>query len=308
MTYNIGGIKEGDFSLQNVISVTRDAQPDILAAQEITEILDLDGNRERQPAMIAEALGYGENYYFGPIVSMREHFHARKALFVEGIFNGWQDWWHGNAVFSRWPFVRLGDRSKPGQPQNIPLYTPLRYQGTRNTDPRGMILARIGRAPFYPYVISTHFTTLLGEHEREGRMNLKANEEAKIMRWKQAQRLLDVISKHLLERGELVFLLGDLNALASELCLSGLLVGEGGFVRLRPENPMPTHSKVSGPVDHILVFAGKRRVEYRCWVVENAQSRGASDHLPVVADLAIYDENSPRYKQLGPGVIPQEVV
>lgn len=306
MTYNIGGVKETGFSLQDVMAVIQKIQPDILSVQEITEILDLDGNWARQPEMIAEALGYGENYFFGPVMSLREHFHARKALFVDGIFNGWQDWQHGNAIFSRWPFARLGDRSKPGRPENIPLYTPLRYQGTRNTDPRGMLLARIGQAPFYPYVISTHFTTLLGEHEREGKMNLKANEEAKIMRWKQAQRLLDVITKHVLEKGELVFLMGDLNAAPSELCLSGLLQGEGNFVRLQPENPIPTHPKISEPVDHILIHAGKRRVEYRCWILEDMQCKRASDHLPVVTDIKIYDENSPRHKELGPGVIREE--
>jgi endonuclease/exonuclease/phosphatase family metal-dependent hydrolase len=169
-----------------------------------------------------------------------------------------------------------------------------------------MALARIHQAPLYPYVISTHFTTLLGEHEREGRMNLKASEEARIMRWRQAQRLLDVTTKHLLEKGELVFLMGDLNATPSELCMSGLVGSEGNFVRLLPENPMPTHPKVSEPVDHILIHVGKQRVEYRCWIMEDTQAKQASDHLPVMADIKIYAENSPRYEELGPGVIREE--
>jgi endonuclease/exonuclease/phosphatase family metal-dependent hydrolase len=306
MTYNIGGLKEARYRLKDVIEVIRSIQPDILAVQEITETVDLDGNWQRVMETIADALGYGHNCYFGPTISMREHFTAKKALFVDGLFNDWQDWWSGNAIYSRWPFVRLGDRSKPGLPQNLPVYIPLQYQGNRDTDPRFVILARIGDGRSFPIVMATHFSTLLGERDPVDPQRSQKKERAETMRWEQCQHMLDLTKRHLLERGELVILMGDLNATPSEACITDLLEKEGGFVRLAPIRSIPTHLKVLEPVDHILVYPGKRRIEYGCWVIDDAFTRKASDHLPVVAGINIYDENSARFRELGPGCINLE--
>lgn len=303
MTYNVGGVKQTEFSIDDVLEVIKNARPDLLAIQEVTERVDLDGNWVRLPSVIAQALGYGDKTFFGPTISMREHFHPKKALFVKGIFGDWKDWWQGNALFSRWPFVRLGDPSRPGQPQNLPLYRPAIYEGSRDTDPRYMILARVGYPALRPFAIATHLTTVIGEHDREDQPGIQNSERARTMRWQQSQRLLETIRSNLLVRDEFVILMGDMNAAASEPCISDLLENEGRFVRLAPVKPVPTHPKLEEPIDHILVHPGNRRVEYKCWVVDNTLARGASDHLPVVADIDIYDRNSLRLRERGPGVI-----
>jgi endonuclease/exonuclease/phosphatase family metal-dependent hydrolase len=307
MTYNIGAVKKAGYSFEGALSIIEENQPDLLAVQESVEMVDLDGMWVRQAVSIADRLGYGNNHYFGAAISMREHFTSKKSLFVDGMFAGWQDWWLGNALVSRWPFVRLGDCTKPGIPQNLPLYRPLRYEGTRDTDPRGMVLGRIDLGPMYPYLIGTHFSTLVGERTHRGRIDLNVREEAHFMRWKQAHRLLDVVQRHLLDKGEIVFLLGDLNAIPGEVCMSDLLEAEGRFVRLIPDNPQPTHPKISEPVDHILVYGGGRRIEYHCWIVDKDECRTASDHLPVVADVEIYNEGSTRARGLGKGVYRKEI-
>ncbi len=285
MTYNIGGGRK-DFgsSLGNIIQVVRDTAPDILVVQEAARYQDADGNWHSsldQTAQVDE-LQVKNHVHFERTLSMREHVHVQKALFVEGIFNDWQDWQQGNAILSRWEFVRMGDASKPGVPRNVPLFQAPRYLGNRDTDPRYALLARVNKPPIFPFVVGTHFTTLVGErgaHSLPGK-----DKQAQSMRIEQARRLLDLLRDHVLEREEIVFLLGDFNAVASEPCISSVLEDEGGFVHLVPtEGPKATHPKVSEPIDHIFMYSGNRLLDYKCWIVDS----GASDHFPVVADVTI---------------------
>jgi endonuclease/exonuclease/phosphatase family metal-dependent hydrolase len=286
MTYNIGGGRR-DFgsSLGKIIQVVQDAAPDVLVVQEATRFQDADGNWHSpldQTAHIGE-LQVKNHVHFGRTLSMREHMHVQKSLFVESIFNDWLDWQQGNAILSQWEFMRLGDPSKPGVPRNVPLYQAPLYQGNRDTDPRYALLARVGKAPIFPFVVGTHLTTLVGErgsHSLPGK-----DEEAQSMRLEQARRLLDLLRVHVLEREEVVFVLGDFNAVASEPCISSVLEGEGGFVHLTPtRGPNYTHPKVpDGPIDHIFMYPRSRLLEYDCWTVDS----GASDHFPVVADVKV---------------------
>ena len=291
MTYNIGGGKE-DFAsaLRSVIEVIKIASPDILVVQEAAEFLDADGVWHSALDHIAQAVDCGKHIHFGPTISMREHMHVKKPLFVHGIFSDWQDWRKGNAILSRWEFVRLGDSSKPGVPWSVPLYRPPLYQGNRDTDPRYALVARINRPVVFPYVVGVHFTTLVAERELEGgpRPLPSRAEEAQVLRLKQARRLLDLLGTHVLERGKVVFLLGDFNAVASEPCIASVLGAEGGFVGLTPANgPVATHSKAPGPIDHILAFPRSRLLAHECWIMDGPVARGASDHLPVVADVRV---------------------
>jgi endonuclease/exonuclease/phosphatase family metal-dependent hydrolase len=287
MTYNIGGARR-DFgsALPDVIKVISEESPDILVVQEATEFQDADGIWHSALARIAEAGEFENHVHFGPTLSMREHMHVGKTRFVQGIFNDWQDWKQGNAILSRAEFVRLGDPSTPGLPRNVPLYVTPLYQGNRDTDPRYALLARVDVAPIFPFVVGVHLTTLVaerGSHPFPGRA-----EEAEILRFKQTRRLLDLLKEHVLAPGEVVFLLGDFNAVASEPCISLVLETEGRFVRLIPSNgEIATHPKMAEPIDHILVYPPSRLVEYQCWIIDNPIARQASDHLPVVADVEV---------------------
>jgi len=287
MTYNIGGGRR-DLASDPVavLEVVRSISPDILVVQEATDHQDADGTWFSDSEQIARAGGFGQHYCFGPTLTMMEHIHVGKSIMVRGLFRDWQDWRQGNAVFCRWGFVRLSDTAQAGAPRNVPLYRPPRYEGNRDTDPRYALLARANRAPSFPFVVGVHLTTLVGERDPDklpGRP-----EQAQSVRTAQTRRLLDLVREHLLQRGELVFLLGDLNATVDEPCIAALLEAEGGFVRLQPDSAsLATHPKVADAIDHILIYPGHRLVEYRCWIADSAIAREASDHLPVVADVTV---------------------
>jgi len=139
-------------------------------------------------------------------------------------------------------------------------------------------------------VIGVHLTTLVSEREGEEdhRLQPESVEVARALRVQQAKRIIALLREDVLAREDVVFLLGDLNAPASEACISDILVEEGGFERLNPANDhVGTHAEVIGPIDHIFVHPGNRLVEYHCWIVDTPLARGASDHLPVVADVTI---------------------
>jgi endonuclease/exonuclease/phosphatase family metal-dependent hydrolase len=288
MTYNLGGGRKDSGSVvSHIIDVIEETSPDILVVQEATEYEDADGIRHSVVDQIDEKVGFGGNWYFGRTLSMRENMHVRRSIMVRGIFSDWKDWRHGNAVFARWRFVRLGDPSKPGTPRNVPIYLPPVYQGDRDTDPRYAVIARVERPPVYPFVVGVHLTTLVAERDKSLDSSPGRSEEARNLRLEQTRRLLDLLREHVLEREVVVFLLGDFNAVASEPCISALEM-EGGFVRLTPsEGPSATYFKITEPIDHILASPSSRLVEYRCWIVDSLAAQQASDHLPVVADVVM---------------------
>ena len=292
MTYNIGGgRKDLGYQPDNAARVIEQVSPDVLAVQEMASYQDADGEWHSLLTRIAQAGDFGDNAHFAPALSMQQDMDVRKGLFVHGLFNDWQDWRQGNALLSRWAFVRLGDPARSGRPRNVPIFRKPLYEGNRDTEPRYALLSRIKTPGLAPFVVGVHLTTLVGEREREGGARPLAGrlEDAQDLRIRQAKRLLTVLKEHVLARGEVVFLLGDFNAPASEPCISSVLIAEGGFTRLIPENEKNgTYPKVDDPIDHILVYPGDRLVEYRCWIVDTPQARGASDHLPVVAEIAMH--------------------
>ncbi|NIV29003.1 MAG: hypothetical protein GWN58_05675 [Anaerolineae bacterium] len=172
----------------------------------------------------------------------------------------------------------------------MPLFRAPLYEGNRDTEPRYALVSRIRLPQLAPYVVGLHLTTLVGERKQKASSHPQSErlEAARAHRVEQTRRLLDLLQKQVLARGEVVFLLGDFNAPASEPCISSVLVEEGGFRRLNPSNDQEsTHPEAIEPIDHILVYPGNRLVEYRCWIVDTPQAREASDHLPVVAEVAI---------------------
>src|SRR4030095_10059944 len=122
MTYNVGGGREDKGSNEKgALKVITSAAPDVLAAQEVAEREDASGRQYRMSTAISRALGRGTRSFVGPTLSMDQHFNVRKALFVDSLFDDWTNWSQGNALFSRWPFVRLGDTRRRGTPRSIPL-------------------------------------------------------------------------------------------------------------------------------------------------------------------------------------------
>jgi endonuclease/exonuclease/phosphatase family metal-dependent hydrolase len=285
MTYNVGSGREnfGTF-VPEVMDTINGLAPDILGTQETTQWIDAEGNGHSIATKIAESSDFGNNYFFGKTLSLKENMQVKKNIIVHGIYMDWEDWAMGNALFSRSGFSRLSDAEKPGSPRNVPLFMPEFYQGTRDTDPRFAIICRVSLPPVNPFVVNTHLTTLLGERRGTRRQIPGRVEESQILRIQQAKRLLDLMAPKISENQPII-LMGDLNADSNEACIATVLEKEGGFMRLVPSNDIPTLPKVEKVVDHILVFPPERVADYKCWVEVNKKSKIASDHLPVVADI-----------------------
>jgi endonuclease/exonuclease/phosphatase family metal-dependent hydrolase len=282
MTYNLGG---GHGDLSAAAQVVREAQPDILALQEAIRVQDVDGRWRSDLDAIAQAFVEPRYAHYEPTLTLAEHLDVTKRPMAQAVFADNLDWQHGNALVSRWPFHRLGNRTVPGTPRMVPLFRPAVYQGDRDTDPRAALIGRVGRAPLYPLVIGLHLTTLVGE--RGERVIAGKPEQAAAMREEQTRRLLTLLKDHALARGEIVFILGDFNAPITEPAIRAVLLGEGGFMALRPQNDLGTHAGLRQPIDHILVYPRARVADVRCQVIDSPLAYRASDHLPVLAEVKI---------------------
>ncbi|NMC15598.1 MAG: hypothetical protein GYA40_02995 [Chloroflexi bacterium] len=288
MTLNLGGgIKNFSGTLETnvnrseaLLALIRKIKPDLLCVQEIAQYVDGDGIKHSMVDLIREGAQFSHAYY-GETLSMKRHMQVRKDLMVEGLFKDWWDWSKGNAVFSRIPFARLSSEKKDGFPRNVPIFQPLTYEGTRDTDPRFAIIARVKQAPF-PYLVNMHLTTLVGE--RGEAPQEKIIQSARELRAEQILRVMDLVEANILKAGLPLILTGDLNANPDEDALSGILEAEKGFMRLVPENPIATHP-FAGEVDHFYISPTGTLREYRCKVIDNDLAHRSSDHLPVVADL-----------------------
>jgi endonuclease/exonuclease/phosphatase family metal-dependent hydrolase len=193
----------------------------------------------------------------------------------------------------------LGDGKKLGSPKNITIYNPKKYLGSRDTEPRYVILSRQKVKSLYTNLICCHLTTLVSE-----RLNintpykkLSANakialqekkEEAELLRVNQAQQIIRTVEKYFKENNSVMFLAGDFNAIKSEPAIESILVGKANFKLLIPENDrVHTHIEAETPIDHIFVYPANRLVDYKCWIIDSKLADAASDHRPIVADIKI---------------------
>ena len=258
-------------------------EPDVLCLQEVSQFVDADGVSHNLVDNLKQPGKY-EHFFYGKTVSMETHMQVKKDMMVEGIFNDWWNWSKGNAILSRIPFSRLSDPQRSGSPRSIPLYQPGIYEGTRDTEPRNAILARFRQLP-YPFIATLHLTTLVGE--RRPRASRNKIGQSHLLRHQQIQRFLDLVRVHILQAEQPLILTGDFNATQDEFCIRKLLEADHQFVHLTSENDVPSHNKVSRPIDHIFFYPRQRLVDYSCRIVDEDLSRRASDHLPVVAELQI---------------------
>jgi endonuclease/exonuclease/phosphatase family metal-dependent hydrolase len=288
MTLNLGGgVKNFDDSLdtpltksQLLTKLIEEIHPDLIGLQEVSQYLDADGKMHSMLRQVQEGSRL-EHRYYGETLSMTRHMMIAKDVMINALFSDWYDWSKGNALLSRYPFSRLSDTRIEGAPRNLPIFQPLTYEGTRNTDPRYVILARLMKAP-YPFILNLHLTTLVGE--RGPRAWQDTIDAARLTRSQQITRVLSLIESHILEKSEPMILMGDFNAPPEEYTLKEMLVSERGFVRLAPEQDISTHES-AGMVDHIFFSPKSRLKGYTCEVVDSDLARQVSDHLPVVADV-----------------------
>lgn len=290
MTLNLGGgvknfagtPEKTTGKTQALVELIEQINPDILGVQEIAQHTDADGSLVSMVERIR--LDADFNYcFYGETLSMKKHMQIKKDLMINGLFNDWWDWSKGNAIFSKLPFCRLGNPAKDGMPRNVPIFQPVAYEGTRDTDPRFVILTRIKQEPF-PYVMNLHLTTLVGE--RGEHVWSEVVDNAKMTRQQQMSRVLGLVEKHVLMEGLPLILMGDFNAQIDEYSLQEMLERDQKFVHLTPAENFSTHTN-AGAVDHIFFFPSRRLVSYEAHIVNTELAHSISDHLPVVADIVI---------------------
>lgn len=290
MTLNLGGgVKnfsgepdETTSKNEALLDLLYELQPDVLCVQEIAQYTDAEGLKHSMVDLIRNGAEYSFHCY-GETLSMKHDMQVKKDLMVNGLFKDWWDWSKGNAVFSRLPFARLGDPNREGVPRNVPIYQPLRYEGTRDTDPRYVIITRLKRSP-YPYLVNLHLTTLVAERGEDKQDAIVA--QAQQLRAEQINRVISLVAENILEKRLPLLLAGDFNANPNEPALEHQLEAEYGFVRLTPFNDIPTHPE-AGAVDHLYFFPTRRLQKFNCQVVVSDLAHRISDHLPVVADVVI---------------------
>ena len=290
MTLNLGGgVKNFTGSPETasgkalaMAELLNEIQPDFLAVQEIAQYIDADGTLHSMVERTKRDGNFDYSFY-GETLSMKKHMQIKKDLMINGLFNDWWDWTKGNAVLSKTAFARLGNSGKEGVPRNIPIFQPLSYEGTRDTDPRYVILSRLKQDPF-PYIINLHLTTLVGE--RGDHVWSEVSDAAKLTRSQQMSRILGLVEQHILLQNQPLILLGDFNAEVSEYSLKNMLERDHNFVHLAPLEKISTHSS-AGVVDHIFFFPAKRLISYEAKVINSPLAHRISDHLPVVADIVI---------------------
>lgn len=290
MTLNLGGgVKNFTGSaeitagkMDSIIQLINQLQPDLLGVQEIAQHTDADGIKHSMMDQIRNGSKFDYTFY-GETLSIKKQLQIKKDLMIKAIFNDWWDWSKGNALFSKVSFSRLSDPAKSGVPRNIPIFQPLVYEGTRNTDPRFVILSRLKVAP-YPYILNLHMTTLVGERGANAWQD--SIDAGRATRQQQMGKVLGLIEQEILMQQKPVILMGDFNASPEEYCLQGMLEQENNFTRLSPNPDLETHVS-SGRLDHIYFFPSNRLVRYTSRVIDNELSHRVSDHLPVVADLEI---------------------
>ena len=255
----------------------------VLCLQEVSQYIDADGEIHGLMDCIDRAGDY-QHAFFGKTVSMETDLQVKNDVMVKGIFCDWWDWSKGNSIHSRMPFGRFSDSKRSGVPRNIPLYRPVSYEGNRDTDPRYALLARLKEPPS-PFIATLHLTTLLGERKPQPAPN--KIEQSHLMRYQQLKRLLDLIREHILRQDHPLILAGDFNATTDEFGIAHLLEKEHAFMRLVPDQDIPTHAGSDKAIDHIFFYPKERLVDYHCRVEDGDLGKRASDHLPVIADIRI---------------------
>ena len=290
MTLNLGGGEKNftgspeqtENKAEALIQLIEAIKPDVFGVQEISHYIDADGITHSMVDRIRDDGGF-QHAFYGETLSMKRHMQVKKDLMVNGLFNDWWDWSKGNALFSNIPFSRLSDNSKTGVPRNVPLYQPTSYEGSRDTDPRFVILTRLKKEPF-PFVLNLHLTTLVGERGENAWSEVV--DAARITRSQQISGVISLIESHVLIPKLPMILMGDFNATSDEYTLQDLLERDHGILELKPQDNIDTHPH-AGAVDHIYFYPANRLIEYTCQVINSALAHTISDHLPVVADITI---------------------
>lgn len=252
MTYNIHhGVGTDDkLDLPRIANVINLAMPDVVALQELDRFWARSGHAN-QPQELADLLG------------MRYRYAPNLYLYPETVFEADREF--GVATFSRYPIIRNDHHL---------LHTPDGWEQ------RGLLDTRVN-------VPGMGEVSVLNTH-----LQSDANGESRTAAW-QRQDQSAWISKYIANLDVPVILMGDFNAEPESNDLDALTASKSGLAdawKLAGQGSGDTiihgaHGETRARID--CIFTSSRIVAMRAEVIDNALSRMASDHLPLVADLAL---------------------
>jgi endonuclease/exonuclease/phosphatase family metal-dependent hydrolase len=291
---------------------------DIIGLQEIVRVEDPIGKLIRDDIRELQSSGLSDyQHFFFPHLDSRPQSHPRKWEGSRSAFSSYYErGYHilqGSAILLRQQHCIYDFwRDRPGYAvgQIIPWYyeRPTFYTGNRDTEPRSLLLARIRLRSEIVLFCCTQLTTLRGETRGSKSPPDKVTDEARKIRKKQIDWIVDYVKNYQdAHREEPIILVGDFNAELGEESLDGLhslgldFLGPLGDQKNAQGERIPTHRKHGILID--LIYATRDKidvadrgvyiVELEEWefpgeqVTSDEEKRRISDHNPVFAELRV---------------------
>ena len=309
VSFNIGGARGMRPAPHDHEKLARDAistlkqvinpgQPTVIALQE-SGLAIVDGMQVNVGRSMARHLGEDYEDAFATEVSMCDHPHPN--LWQRPAYRRMIHAAEGNAIVTNllseeWPWGSYPNYNHCGMAGSWARHTAisrasLYSSGSRDTQPRNLMVASLNYRGIPLYFLNTHLGLLIGEDRRDPSYEL--SRAASHIRQAQVREILHVVEElkcadHTNEQPERAILLaGDFNAQPAAPEMEML---QRHFRLLTPENikeELWTHQSHRILVDHILLHDPKEQFEViSCHIQSKIPFDDLTDHRPTVGIFA----------------------
>jgi endonuclease/exonuclease/phosphatase family metal-dependent hydrolase len=304
VTTNIGGHRHLNNEPLDSAQIARDVVrilpidanlPTIIALQETTQVWrDTEPHSDGED--LTQILGQSYRFMFAPEVD--SDMHAHNTIWERSMYRGYSRVKNGNGIVTNLPLAKwawsLPREGYPGAKgisaiSSIISHAKLYSTGSRDTQPRNLIIACV-ESPFGAlYFMSTHLSTLRGEERRNPQHPIsQAASDERLFECSQILRVVDELRASEREANmepRPIILAADFNAEANTREMQSL---QPTFDLLQPtpsENGTHINHKIN--IDHILICdpAQKLPSVQRCFINTAPEVANVTDHRPVIAIL-----------------------
>ncbi|MFN8373204.1 MAG: endonuclease/exonuclease/phosphatase family protein [Anaerolineae bacterium] len=304
VTANIGGHRHLNDTPLDTTQIARDvrgilpidaAHPTLIALQETTEVWH-GSNASSDGETLARSLGADYRFLFAPEIDSDVHAHSK--IWQRSMYRGYSRVRNGNGIVTNLPIAQwmwsLPPTGYPGAGGAPAIHTTigrakLYSSGSRDTQPRNLIVSCL-QSPFgVLYFMTTHLSTLRGEERRNP--DHQYSQQASRERQFEAGQILALVSELRSAESDAgtdarpIILAGDFNAEASAPEIQML---QPIFTLMNPTpSPDGTHINHKIHIDHILISDPLNTLPAVQQVYVNTAPGVASvtDHRPVIAIL-----------------------
>lgn len=273
-----GASRKGNANPQFLGQIIAKEKPDIIGIQEA--VVCWNENNKQEDNLEEFSMSFDKSYhkYFIPTLDSR--------------INSYPDKWSSNR-FKKYTHIQQGNgllisknyqivdlwSDKPGQPVPITISEPTLFLGSRNTEPRQIVITKLKNKQNNTFYFAiTHLTTLEDE-----RTNPEVYKQASNIRIKQIENIIYILSQ--LKTKDPIILVGDFNASLESAEMEKLQKKFIPITKTRSELGEITHVEHKIFIDHIF-FSPKERIteitKDACYLID---LKAASDHRAVVAKL-----------------------